>query len=254
MGQSWDEEKLGKDAGRWWFDQESYEGFEITLIWRSWEESRAESFWLWMIFLWEIIADWGASAFRHPRTEISSPFFPTCQVRVVRFYVNSRASFSASSASSPDLNYDDHSRVFAAGPQPRPSTPSVRCRTSTTTSHAHCSLPDLNHDQPRPVFAAGPQPRPATPSVRCRTSTTTSHAQCSLPDLNHDQPRPVFAAGPQPRPATPSVRFRTSTTTSHAQCSLPDLNRQKICQIECQKIWQIECQKIYRQNVRRYAR
>ena len=151
-------------------------------------------------------------------------FVPTCQVRVVRFYVNSRASFSASSASSPDLNYDDHSRVFAAGPQPRPSTPSVRCRTSTTTSHAQCSLPDLNHDQPRPVFAAGPQPRPATPSVRCRTSTTTTHAQRSLPDLNHDHPRPVFAAGPQPRPATPSVRCRTSTTTINAQCSLPDLN------------------------------
>ena len=117
-------------------------------------------------------------------TVVSIWFFPTCQVRVVRFYVNSRASFSASSASSPDLNYDDHSRVFAAGPQPRPSTPSVRCRTSTTTSHAQCSLPDLNHDHPRPVFAAGPQPRPATPSVRCQTSTTTINAQCSLPDLN----------------------------------------------------------------------
>ena len=175
--------------------------------------------------------------------------FPTCQVRVVRFYVNSRAS-SFSSFS------------FSASPPPP--------RTSTTTSHAQCSLPDLNHDQPRPVFAAGPQPRLATPSVRCRTSTTTSHAQCSLPDLNHDHPRPVFAAGPQPRPSTPSVRCRTSTTTIQAQCSLPDLNRQKICQIECQKIWQIECQKIwqieyqkiwqtecqkiYRQNGTRYGR
>ena len=90
--------------------------------------------------------------------------------------------------------------------------------------HAQCSLPDLNHDHPRPVFAAGPQPRPATPSVHCRTSTTTIHAQCSLPDLNHDHPRPVFAAGPQPRPATPSVCCQTSTTTINAQCSLPDLN------------------------------
>ena len=143
--------------------------------------------------------------------------FPTCQVRVVRFYVNSRSFSSFSSSSSPDLNHDDHSRVFAAGPQPRPATPSVRCRTSTTTINAQCSLPVLNHDQPRPAFAAGPQPRPATPSVRCRTSTTTSHAQCSLPDLNHDHPRPVFAAGPQ-------------------------LLSQKLCQIECQKTCQIECQ------------
>ena len=123
--------------------------------------------------------------------------FPTCQVRVVRFYVSCRSSFSSSSSA-------------ASGPQPRPSTPSVRCRTSTTTSQAQCSLPDLNHDQPRPVFAAKPQPRPSTPSVRCRTSTTTIHAQRSLPDLNHDHPRPVFAAGPQ-------------------------LLCQKLCQIECQK-------------------
>ena len=106
-------------------------------------------------------------------------------VRVVRFYVSCR-SFSSSSPPSPrrrtstttihaqcslpDLNHDQPRPVFAAG---------------------------LNHDQPRPVFAAGPQPRPSTSSVRRRTSTTTSHAQCSLPDLNQDHQRPVFAAGPQ---------------------------------------------------------
>ena len=119
-------------------------------------------------------------------------FFPTCQVRVVRFYVSCCASSS---------------------PPPSPP-PSPRRRTSTTTIHAQCSLPDLNHDQPRPVFdaqcslpdlnhdhprpvlAAGPQPRPSTPSVRCRTSTTTSHAQCS-----------------------PSVRCRTSTPMPKA---MPD--------------------------------
>ena len=55
--------------------------------------------------------------------------------------------------------------------QLRPAIHSVLCRTSTTTIHAQCSLPDLNHDQPRPVFPAGPQPRPSTPSVPCRTST-----------------------------------------------------------------------------------
>ena len=56
--------------------------------------------------------------------------------------------------------------------------------------HRQCSLPDLNRGYPRPVFPAGPQPRPSTPSVPCRTSTTTIPAQCSLPDLNHDHPRP----------------------------------------------------------------
>ena len=59
-----------------------------------------------------------------------------------------------------------------------------------------CSLPDLNHDHPRPVFPAGPQPRPSPPSVPCRTSTTTIHAQCSLPDLNREYPCQVFPAGP----------------------------------------------------------
>ena len=87
--------------------------------------------------------------------------------------------------------------------QLRPAIHSVRC--STTTIHAQCSLPDLNHDHPRPVFPAGPQPRPSAPSVPCRTSTTTIRAQCSLPDLNRDHPRPVFPAGPQPRVSTPSV-------------------------------------------------
>ena len=86
-----------------------------------------------------------------------------------------------------------------------------------------CALPDLNHDHPRTVVSVGHQPRPSTPSVPCRTSTTTITAsvpcrtstasipaQCSLPDLNHDHPRPVFPAGPQPRVSTPSVPCRTS--------------------------------------------
>ena len=66
----------------------------------------------------------------------------------------------------------------------------------TATRDPQCSLPDLNHDHPRPVFPAGPQPRPSTPSVPCRTSTTAIHAQWSLPDLNHGHPRPVFPSGP----------------------------------------------------------
>ena len=79
------------------------------------------------------------------------------------------SSFSSSSASSP--------------PPPRPPRrPRRPC--STATRDPQCSLPDLNHDHPRPVFPAGPQPRPSTPSVPCRTSTTTIRAQCSLPDLN----------------------------------------------------------------------
>ena len=54
----------------------------------------------------------------------------------------------------------------------------------------------LNRDPRRTVFSVGPQPRPSPPSVPCRTSTTTIHAQCSLPDLNREYPRQVFPAGP----------------------------------------------------------
>ena len=52
-------------------------------------------------------------------------FFPTCQVRVVRFYVSClllRCSSSSSSSSCslpPRPNCDDVSSVFLAGPQPR---------------------------------------------------------------------------------------------------------------------------------------
>ena len=96
-----------------------------------------------------------------------------------------------------------------------------------------------------PSASSGPQPRESTPSVPCRTSTARIHAKCSLRDLNRENPRQVFPAGTQPRESTPSVPCRTSTATIHAQCSLPDLNRrrecQKICQIECQIERQIEC-------------
>ena len=167
------------------------------------------------------------------------PFFPTCQVRVVRFYVSCLLLLS----SPPHLLL-----ISSSSPPPPPRPPPrrpPRPPRPTATLDAQCSLSDLNHDHPRPVFSVGPQPRPSTPSVPCRTSTTTIPAQCSLPDLNHDHPRPVFPAGPQPRVSPPSVPCRTSTATIHAKCSLPDLNReyprQKICHIECQKICQIEC-------------
>ena len=74
-------------------------------------------------------------------------FFPTCQVRVVRFYVSwlpPPPSAFRRLPPPPDLNHDHPRQVFPAGPQPRASTPSVPCRTSTATIHAQCSLPDLN--------------------------------------------------------------------------------------------------------------
>ena len=103
--------------------------------------------------------------------QYSISFFPTCQVRVVRFYVSCLLLLS-----SPLL-------LISSPPPPRrPPRP-------TATRDPQCSLSDLNHDHPCSVFPAGPQPRVSMPSVPCRTSTTTIHAQCSLPDLNREYPR-----------------------------------------------------------------
>ena len=149
-----------------------------------------------------------ATCEKSTRSQLRDCLFPTCQVRVVRFYVRCLLLLPrpplllllSSSSSSSSL-----------------SSLSSSSSCSTATRDPQCSLSDLNHDHPRPVFPAGPQPRPSTPSVPCRTSTTTIPAQCvpcrtstasipaqcSLPDLNHDHPRPVFPAGPQPRVSTP---------------------------------------------------
>ena len=167
-------------------------------------------------------------------------FFPTCQVRVVRFY---------QSCSLPPrlalfllllllrllllrlllqflldhvcINFHLHFRLANSSPSSSP--------TSELSAHCWTSTWDL----PSAVCTAGPQPG-------------TFPAQCALLDLNlgssqlsvhrwtstWDLPSSVCTAGPQPG-------------TFPAQCAALDLNGQvecqKICQIECQKICQIEC-------------
>ena len=118
------------------------------------------------------------------REECVGIFFPACQVRVVRFYLSCLLLPPLLLLSSSSSRCPRRPRCPPRPPaQLRLAIHSVRCRTSTTTIHAQCSLPDLNHDHPRSVFPAGPQPRPSTPSVPCRTSTASIHAKCSLPDL-----------------------------------------------------------------------
>ena len=65
-------------------------------------------------------------------------FFPTCQVRVVRFYV-----------SCVPLLFLLLLLLLV----------SVLCRTSSAIVPVHCSVPDLNRDAVCAVFRAGPQPR-----------------------------------------------------------------------------------------------
>ena len=118
----------------------------------------------------ELLNQSNRTCFQLDVNHVIVPFSPPARWGLLDFM-----SVACSSSSSPLLlllllNRDPRRTVFSVGPQPRPSTPSVPCRTSTTTIPAQCSLPDLNHDHPRPVFPAGPQPRVSTPSVPCRTS------------------------------------------------------------------------------------
>ena len=120
-------------------------------------------------------------------------YFPTCQVRVVRFYVSlfsssaSASSSSSSASSSVSLSCRDSvSSVWRAGPQPRSCECSVACRTPTAILRVQCS-------------------------VACRTPTAILRVQCGVPDPNRDPANSVWRAGPQPRSCEFSVACRTPT-------------------------------------------
>ena len=170
-------------------------------------------------------------------------FFPTCQVRVVRFYQSALPPRPRPPPRPPPpprlavlfllilllqflldhvcINFHLHFRLANSSPSSLPTLFADSLR------QALCQLPSS-------VCTAGPQPG-------------TVPAQCAPVDLNlgsaqlsvhrwtstGDLPSSVCTAGPQ-------------AGTCPAQCAPLDLNGQ----IECQKICQIECQK----NARRYAR
>ena len=182
--------------------------------------------------------------------------FPTCQVRVVRFY---------QSCSPPPrlavlllllvlllqfllnhvcINFHLHFRLANSWPSSLPTLfaklfanfPAQCAPLDLTLGPAQLSVHcwTSTGDLPSSVCTAGPHPG-------------TCPAQCAPLDLNRgpaqlsvhrwtstgDLPSSVCTAGPQPG-------------TCPAQCAPLDLNGQiecqKICQIECQKICQIECQ------------
>ena len=140
--------------------------------------------------------------------------FPTCQVRVVRFY------HSCSGSPSPPrrpllvhhlcLHFHVHFRPANSSPISSPtSARSGHCWTSTAGFRSEWARLDLNRKVLSAVGTAGPQPG-------------TFRAQWAL-------------AGPQPG-------------TFRAQWALLDLSGQmecqKICQKDCQNICQIDCQNI----------
>ena len=181
-------------------------------------------------------------------------FFPTCQVRVVRFYVSCPPPpppplflllfllllfllvlllplhlvvYLLRPCDVPDLNHDLVSSVWRAGPQPRSCEFSVAWRTPTAILWVQCGVPGPNREHVSSVWRAGPQPRSCEFSVACQTSTAILWVQCGVPDLNRDPVSSVWRAGPQ------------------VMCQkICQKEWQKICQKEeCQKICQKKCQK-----------
>ena len=89
-------------------------------------------------------------------------FFPTCQVRVVRFY----QSCSPPPPPPPLLPPPPH-----PPPPPRSPDPSGHSRTSTARTRSQWALPDLNRELQIVVGTARPQQRLPDRSGHCRTST-----------------------------------------------------------------------------------
>ena len=99
-------------------------------------------------------------------------YFPTCQVRVVRFYQScSPLLLRLLRLLTRRLLLAVQIPVGTAGPQPRLPDRSGHCRTSTATSRSQWALPDLNRDFQIAVGTAGPQPRLPDRSGHCWTST-----------------------------------------------------------------------------------
>ena len=156
-------------------------------------------------------------------------FFPTCQVRVVRFYVSlfsSSSSFFSSASSSVSLSCcDSVCSVWHVGPQLRSCEFSVACWTSTAILWVQCGVPDPNRDPACSVWRAGPQLWSRVFSAVCRTSTAILRVQCGVPDPNRDPACSVWRAGPQLWSRVFSAVCRTSNAILRVQCGIPDLNR-----------------------------
>ena len=144
-------------------------------------------------------------------------FFPTCQVRVVRFYHScSGCSSSFSSTSSASSSFSS--------------------TTSASTSTSTSALPTLRQSLrqlPRAVGTAGPQ-LPAsdlsgTAGPQPQGSERSGHRWTSTRDL----PSLVGTAGP----GTFRAQWAPLDLSGQMEC-------QNICQKDCQNICQIDCQNI----------
>ena len=164
--------------------------------------------------------------------------FPTCQVRIVRFYVSSSTPSAPLLSSSPSSSSSSSSRLLSPSPRPGPSSP-CSCQLRATPASFTCRIRTASICFS--VFAAGPLPLWSAPSVRYRTPTTISRAQCSPQDLNRDHLRSVLAAGPEPRASAPSVRCRTSTNRHHLKEDMSERMSERMSEDIYQKERQKDC-------------
>ena len=128
--------------------------------------------------------------------EAPGSFFPTCQVRVVRFYVCCPSPSPPSpSPPSPLLS---SLRLFLLVFADILANHFARCRMSTWTSRLQWAAPVLNRELQVAVGSAGPQPGScgadwATPDLTRRALERTGQRRTSPGDL----PSGVGSAGPQ---------------------------------------------------------
>ena len=178
------------------------------------------------------LGDWWEQ-FLYPIGSMGPVYFPTCQVRVVRFYVSLLFSFSSSSSppsSSSSINWDPLSSVWRAGPQWQlgSSEFSVACRTTTAIRWVQCGVLDPNRDPMSSVWRAGPQPRCCEFSVACWTPTAILRVQCGVLD---------------PRKSGQRSSCKMSQDKSdRVSADMFARRSEKMCQREWSKICQ-ECQK-----------
>ena len=126
---------------------------------------------------------------------IEKPLFPTCQVRVVRFYQSS------------------------SRPPPCPPPPPSPRQQVTASGRAQWALPDLNSKCHFAVCTTGPQPQAQDRSGHCRTVTASSRSttgpQLQAPDRcgqsrSRKRQSAVGSTGPQPQVPNRSGQGPTS--------------------------------------------
>ena len=160
-------------------------------------------------------------------------WFPTCQVRVVRFY---HSCSPPSRSSSPPPPRPPPSPPPPLPPLPRPLPPPCQLSANLFANfRAQWALLDLNCRLPIWVGTAGPQPQ---------GSERSGHRWTSARDL----PSRVGTAGPQP--GTFRAQWAPLDLTGQMECqNICHIECQNICEkechIECQNICQIERQNIY---------